>query len=168
MNLLGPPGAGKSVAAASIYSKTKKRHVDTVLVPEFATDKVIEENSLALKNQLYIWANQQYKIFCGHHHARVVVTDSPILLGAIYNKESSSALYEVILEEHRKYNNLNIIMELDPDFPYSMVGRIHSFTESQSIGNQIVELLEMEHIPYMFYNQISEDEIVDLIVSSIS
>lgn len=165
LNFFGPPCSGKTVAATSIFSQLKKRHIDAVLIPEYATMRVVESNKMALANQLNIWANQQYQIFCGYHHAQVVVTDSPILLGAIYNE--SPGLKEVILEEHQKYNNLNIVLELDGTYPYSMVGRIHSFTESQSIGNRIIELLEVNDIPHIFYNELSEDEIVDLIIGSL-
>jgi hypothetical protein len=168
VNYFGAPNSGKTVAAASTFSKLKKRHLDTVLINEFATAKVVEENKMALANQLFIWANQQYQIFCGYNHAQVVVTDSPILLGAIYNTQAHPALYEVIFQEHKKFNNLNIMMQLDNSFPYSMVGRIHSFTESLGIEAQIINLLEVNDIPFLFYNQTTEDEIVDLIESSIN
>src|SRR5690554_1065490 len=92
VNFFGPPNSGKTVAATSVFSKLKKRHIDTVLISEFATAKVVEENKMAMKNQLYIWANQQYQIFCGYHHAKVTVTDSPILLGAIYNIQAHPSL----------------------------------------------------------------------------
>lgn len=165
---MGSPGAGKTVAAVSIFSKLKKRHVDVALVSEFATAKVIEENKTALNNQLYIWANQQYQIFCGYRHAQVVITDSPILLGAIYNTQAHPSLYEVILNEHNKYNNLNVLIKLDDSFPYSMIGRIHSLTESMTIQNQIIDLLENNGLPYLTYNNTTEDDIVDLIVDVIA
>src|SRR5690606_29966342 len=105
---------------------------------------------------------------CGYHHAKVTVTDSPILLGAIYNIQAHPSLYEVIFEEHKKYNNLNIMMELDDSYPYSMIGRVHSFTESQSIGNQMIEMLESHNITFIYYNQTTEDDIVDLIIESLA
>jgi hypothetical protein len=167
VNFFGAPNSGKTVAAASVFAKLKKRHFDTVLINEFATSKVIEENKLALQNQLYIWANQQYQIFCGYNHAKVVVTDSPILLGAIYNTQAHPSLYEVIFQEHRKYNNLNIMMRLDNSYPYSMVGRIHSFTESMGIEHQMIQMLEENEIPFLYYNETTEEEIIDLIADSV-
>ncbi|MBW3545453.1 MAG: hypothetical protein KY428_07640 [Bacteroidetes bacterium] len=166
VNLFGPPNSGKTVASASIFAKLKKKHIDAVLIPEFATMKAIEENTKAFKNQLFIWANQQYQIFCGYQHARVVLTDSPILLGAIYNSERPS-LCSVIMEEHQRYNNLNIMMELSDDYPYSMVARVHSYTESQGIGRQMISLLESNDIPFLYYNETTEDEIVDLIMGAL-
>lgn len=166
-NLIGSPSSGKTVAAASLFSQLKKRHLDAVLVSEFAQEKVVEENKRALQNQLYIFANQQYKIFCAHEHAQVVVTDSPILLAAIYNASAPSALQEVILDQHFRYDNLNILMELDDDIPYSMVGRIHSYEESLVIQDQLKHLLTIHDIPYVPYNAITEGELVDLIIDAL-
>jgi hypothetical protein len=165
INFYGPPSAGKTVAATSLFAELKKKHLDVELVSEFAKDCVMEENKSALKNQLFIWSTQQYRIFCGYEHARVVVTDSPILLGAIYNK--SPALTEVIFEEYHKYNNLNVVLQLDGSRPYSMIGRVHSFEESVGIGNQIMDLLESRDIPFLSYGDISEEELVSLIVTEL-
>jgi len=165
INFFGSPNSGKTVAATSLFAKLKKRHLDVVLVSEFAHEKVVEENSRALQNQLYVFANQQYKIFCAHEHAHVVVTDSPILLASVYNQKSNVALQEVIVNQHRQYNNLNILMELDVDNPYSMVGRVHDLHESLSIQRQITSLMDSLSIPYLRYNESTEDEIVSIIIS---
>lgn len=167
INFLGCPGAGKTVAASSVFALLKKEHIDAVLVSEFAKDCVVENNQMALKNQLFVWANQQYRIFCGYEHAQVVVTDSPILLGAVYNTDASESLTDVIFEEYHKYNNLNIIMTLHHDRPYSMVGRVHSYIEAQSIQNEITELLDDREIPYLCYDLTTEEEIVQLILEAI-
>lgn len=167
INFFGSPNSGKTVAATSLFSKLKRQHLDVVLVAEFAHEKVVEENARALQNQLYVFANQQYKIFCAQAHAKVVVTDSPILLAGVYNSTAIPALQEVIMDQHRHYNNLNILMELDPSHPYAMVGRIHSMTESITIQNQIIDLLDAHDIPYLRYSEATEDEIVGIVLSSL-
>jgi Cdc6-like AAA superfamily ATPase len=166
VNLFGAPGSGKTTTATELFAKLKKQHVDTVLVSEFAKDKVVEENTMALKNQLFIWANQQFNIFCGYNHAQVVVTDSPILLGSIYNNHW--ALNEVIMHEHRRYNNLNIMLDIDYSFPYSMVGRIHTLQEAETIQTRIAGLLKDYKIPFLWYNETSDEEIIEIIKTSIS
>jgi adenylate kinase family enzyme len=167
LNLYGSPGAGKSVAATSLFAKLKKEHIPVAFVNEFATECVLEENEMALSNQIFIWANQQYRIHCAYQHAQVTVTDSPILLGLIYNTEASPALKDVILEQYHKYNNFNVFIELDSEYPYNMTGRLHSFTESISIQNQLRELLYEHDIPLLDYNDASEEEIVQLILESL-
>jgi molybdopterin-guanine dinucleotide biosynthesis protein len=167
VNFYGAPNSGKTVSATSLFAALKKRSVDVVLVTEFAHEKVVEENETALSNQLYIWANQQYKIFSGYRHAQVVVTDSPILLGSIYNKDASESLHDVILTEHHKYTNLNLVMELQDDYPYSMVGRIHSLDESKVIENRIFDLLSFHDIPFLTYKDTTEADLVTFIEDAI-
>lgn len=166
VNLFGAPNAGKTVAASSIFAKLKKRHRDVVLVNEYAKEMVLEHNQMALRNQLHIWSNQQYRLFCAHEHAPMVVTDSPLLLGLIYQTEASPALQQVILEYHKKFNNFNIFIELDQDRPYSMVGRVHNIHQSLNISEQILGILHDNNIPYLNYRDYDEDDIVDLIVAA--
>lgn len=167
VNFFGPPSSGKTVAATSLFAQLKRHHLDVALVSEFATEKVIEENTRALQNQLYIFANQQYKVFCAYQHARVVIVDSPILLAAIYNTDGHGPLYDVILDQHQSYNNLNILMELDDSLPYSMVGRIHSISESRLLGHRIRDMFDKESIPHLPYNNMVESDIVDLILETV-
>lgn len=167
INLYGSPGAGKTLAASSIFAALKRNHIDSVLISEAAKDFVVEENDTALANQLYVWATQQYRIFAGYRHAQVVVTDSPMLLGIIYNTEASPLFEHVVLHEYHKYNNLNLLVTMDGNHPYSMVGRIHSFTQSVALQNEICSMLEDNSIPFVNYRDYSEDEIVELVKEAI-
>jgi hypothetical protein len=167
VNFFGSPGSGKTVAASSIFAALKKCHVDVGLVTEYARMAVIEQNQMALDNQLYVWATQAHHIFCAYRSYQVVVTDSPIPLGVIYNANSSPALPDVIFDTYHQYNNFNIILELDESRPYSMAGRIHSFEESLRIQNQILELLENRNIPFVMYNETNEEELMSLIMEAV-
>src|SRR5690348_13880937 len=96
VNLYGSPGAGKTVAASSLFAALKRRHIDSLLISEAAKDFIVEGNTLALVDQLYVWATQQHRIFTAYKHAQIVMTDAPILLGAIYNTDATESLMEVI------------------------------------------------------------------------
>jgi predicted ATPase len=163
VNFFGAPGAGKTVAATSLFAELKKRHLNVVLISEFAHQVAVEENRTAFTNQLYIWANQQYRIHCGYRHADIVITDSPILLGCVYN--SDELLHQVIEREHRKYQNFNILLEMHPEYPYSMVGRVHSFEEAVHIEERIKILLGRLHLKYITYGEYTQMEIADLITN---
>jgi molybdopterin-guanine dinucleotide biosynthesis protein len=165
VNILGPPASGKTTIATSLFSLLKKKGVNVGLVVEYATMAVIEQNQMALKDQLYVWSNQQHHIFCASHHYDIVVTDSPILLGYIYNVQASPALQTVILETHYQYENLNVFVELDAARPYTMAGRIHGLTEAMGINQQILDLLAHYDIPFLRYHDYTEEEIVSLILS---
>jgi molybdopterin-guanine dinucleotide biosynthesis protein len=164
-NILGAPASGKTTIATSLFSQLKRKAINVGLVVEYATLAVMEQNQRALEDQLYVWSTQQHHIFCASTHYDVVVTDSPILLGHIYNVEASSALQTVILETHHQYENLNIFVELDTTRPYNMTGRIHSLTEAMVINQQIIDLLTQHGIPFLRYHEYSDDEIVSLILS---
>lgn len=166
VNFLGAPNSGKSTAAASLYAALKKKNHDVGLVTEYARTAVVEQNAAALKDQFYIWATQAHHVFCSWEHYTLTVTDSPILLGAIYNDEST-ALLDVILEQHHRYDNFNIFIPLDEGRPYSMVGRIHDLEQSRVINDQIMGLLETYDLPWLNYAEYTEDEIIELIVAAL-
>ena len=167
VNFFSGPGGGKTVAAASLFTTLKKLHIDSELVAEFPKDLVLEENRVALANQIYVFANQLFRVQCAYNNTKVAVVDSPLLLSAIYNPNTSRHLVDLVFEQHRKFNNLNIFVGRDPSYPHSMHGRIHSLTESITIDNQILHLLETHDIPYIRYDSIGEAGLVDFIVEEI-
>ena len=97
VNLFGAPGSGKSTGAAYIFSQLKMLGVDAELVTEFAKDKVWENNTEVLNNQTYVFGKQHFRISRCADKVDVIVTDSPLLLSAIYNHS------ELLGEE---FNNL--------------------------------------------------------------
>lgn len=167
INFLGGPSSGKTVAAASLFARLKKLHVDTELVAEFPKDLVLENNTTALANQIYVFAGQLYRVECAYDNTQVAVVDSPLLLSAVYNPDSSKHLIDLVFEQHHKFNNINIFVKRDPSYPHSMAGRIHSLTESVSIDNQILRLLENNNIPFIYYDDINEDTLINLIYEEI-
>lgn len=159
VNFFGGPSAGKTTAAAELFSVLKKQHIDCELVAEFPKDLVLENNTIALSNQIYVFANQLYRIQCAHNSTSVAIVDSPLLLSCIYNKDKSSEAFKnLVLEEHHKFNNLNIVMERDKTFPYSMSGRIHGEIESDKIHDEIIQLMEKNDINYLRHDEFNESE----------
>ena len=167
VNWFGGPGIGKTVAAASLFTRLKKLHIDVELVAEFPKDLILENNLIALKNQIYVFGSQLHRIECTYNNTTVSIVDSPLLLSAIYNPHTSKHLIDLVFEQHKKFNNLNIFMDRNPEFPHSMHGRIHSLTESISLDNQILRLLIDHDIPHINYDDVGEDFIVDLICQEI-
>jgi len=167
VNMLGGPSSGKSVAAAALFVNLKRLHVDCELVTEVAKDLVYESNKTALSDQILVFANTLYKTRNAYNNTKVAVVDSPLLLSAIYNPNTSKHLVDLVFEQYRKFNNLNIFVNRDPSYPHSMNGRIHSLTESITIDNQIIRLLETHDIPYIRYDMIDESGLIDLICKEI-
>lgn len=111
VNLFAGPGAGKSTGAAYVFAKLKLAGIDCEYVSEFAKDKVWENNSEVFKNQFYITGKQSFKISRCFGKVDVIITDSPIALGAVY--ADTEGLKLASLQEFNKYekNNLNVFIE---------------------------------------------------------
>lgn len=141
VNLFGPPGAGKSTAAAYIFSMLKMHGVNCELVTEFAKDKTWERNTEALSNQAYVFGKQYYRMSRCAEQVDVIITDSPLLLSIIYNNNPvlGDDFNKTVLNVFNSYNNLNYMLQRVR--PYNPVGRNQTEAESNKIGVQIKQLL---------------------------
>lgn len=137
INLFGGPGTGKSTGAAYIFSQLKLKGYDCELVTEFAKDKVWENNKEVFKNQFYITGKQSFKISRCNGKVDIIITDSPILLGAIY--EDSKKFKAAVLEEFNKYRNLNFFIIRQKE--YNPNGRNQTEEEAKLIDEKILNYL---------------------------
>lgn len=167
INLFVGPNGGKTTLASEIFMRLKKEDIDVHMVSDFAAEAILEGRPDTLKYEWYVVANQMYKILCAYNAMQVVIVDSPILLGPIYDPDASPALLALCLEHHHKYNNLNIVLSRDSTIEHSMAGRVHSLTESISIDNRIVRLLDDHDIPYISLSDFGVDKIMDAIIKKV-
>ena len=79
----------------------------------------------------------------------MTVTDAPIMLNTIYQTGLDETFSELVLEMHERFNNVNILLERKEGYNHSMVGRVHSLSESVGIDRQIESMLEFCHLPYI-------------------
>ena len=144
VNLFGAPGAGKSTGAAYIFSKLKMLGVNAELVTEFAKDKVWEESKAVFNNQAYIFGKQYFKISRCADKVDVVVTDSPLLLSLIYNNDPvlGEEFNNLVRKVFNSYNSRNYYLKRTKE--YNPVGRFQNETESDQIGDEILNLLKDE------------------------
>lgn len=152
VNLFGAPGAGKSTGAAYIFSQLKMHGVNAELVTEFAKDKVWEENKAVFDNQAYIFGKQYFRISRCADKVDVVVTDSPLLLSVVYNRDPvlGENFNNVVRDVMNSYNCRNYY--LDRVKPYNPVGRHQTEEESDAVADQIYNLLESEGLEYTTYS----------------
>jgi adenylate kinase family enzyme len=156
VNLYGGPGVGKSTLAATLYVELKRLGIDVEYVNEYAKELVYQNNATGLRDQILVFANQYHRLWTAAEHNKVVITDSPILLSTVYNPETSQYFRALIIEMHNKFNNMNILLKRNPQ-THTMVGRIHSLTESISIDNRIKNILEEEGMDYAEFDPISDN-----------
>jgi len=146
VNLFGAPCSGKSTAASYIFSKLKINGINAELVTEFVKDMVYDKNNKAINNQLYLLGNQYYKMDKLRNEVDVIVTDSPLPLNIIYNKNYNifgDCFDDLVINCFKSFYNLSYLLK--PVHSYKTDGRIHTQEESNDL---------YEEIKYLCYNKI--------------
>jgi len=168
ISIIGGPGSGKSTVAADVFVRLKKMHYNIELVTEYAKDMTWQESLEVLKNQIYVFAKQHHRLNRLKKKVDIVITDSPILLSCIYMIGENQPLVDLILHEYNKFDN--ILFYLERGTPFKEVGRVHSQNESKKIDQQILDLINSNHLPYIHIENIdnASNDIVDAISGRIS
>ena len=153
VNLYAGPGAGKSTGAAYIFAKLKMKGIDSEYVSEYAKDRVWQDDQFPLKYcQLYVTGKQSLKIARQLGKVDVIVTDSPIAIGAMYTDEKP--YQDVCLYEGKKYNTN---------------GRNQTEEEAKAIDVKLLNWLDENDLPYTVADGTEEgyDQIVDAIIAKL-
>lgn len=149
INLFGAPGAGKSTGAAYLFSKLKMEGINAELVTEFAKDKVWEENKEVFKNQAYIFGKQSFKMSRCANKVDVIITDSPLFLSAIYNKDEvlGEDFNKVVFNVFNSYENLNFFIKRAK--PYNPIGRHQTAEEADEISIELEQKLKENNVDFI-------------------
>ena len=158
INFFGGPGIGKSTQASGLFTEMKKRHMSVEYTYEFPKEVAWEGNISQLRDQFFITANQHRNISRLYGKVDYIIVDSPILFGLIYKDryndepEYPSMFYgykfdEFIVDLHKHYDSLNIVLERDP-LMYQSDGRFQNLEESIEIDKEIVGMLDRYEVEY--------------------
>ena len=140
INLIGPPGAGKSTIAAGLFFNMKLASIEVELVTEYAKDMVWEERNNILMQQEYIFAKQHRRISRLIGKVDFIITDSPLYLSLIYTPPSFPDSFRQFIKDiaksyDNKYFYINRIKRYNPN------GRNHTEEESNQVGLNIRNFL---------------------------
>jgi len=146
INLFAGPGAGKSTAAAAIYSDLKRRGYSVELINEYIKGWAYEAREVKPYDQLYVFAKQLRKEeLVLRNGVDLIVTDSPILLSISYARKYGfkdwKALLDVACGFEKEYPSLNIYLDRG-DCPYQEDGRWETRKQAVEMDRQIKELME--------------------------
>lgn len=129
------------------------RGINAELITEFAKDKTYEENLEALKNQVYMFGNQYFRISRCEGKVDVIVTDSPLLLSLIYNKNPIlDENFENVVKKISNYYSNQKNYYIKRVSQYENSGRIHTEKESNEIADKILNMLQTENIEFKVIN----------------
>lgn len=164
VNLYAGPGSGKSTGAAYIFAKLKMAGIDSEYVSEYAKDRVWQDDQFPLQHcQLYVTGKQCLKVARLLGKVDVIVTDSPIALGAMYTDEKP--YQDVCIYEAKKYKNVfNIFIKRYKK--YNPNGRNQTEEEAKEIDKRILDFLNDNSLTYIVADGTEEgyDSIVNMII----
>lgn len=164
INGYGGPGAGKSTACLEITAALKKEGYNAEYVQEYAKELVYEKDMEMLdgspEHQYEILKEQTRRMDRLYDQVDFIVTDSPIMLNTIYNKQLTPEYESLVNELQGEYINYSFFMERDAS-NFEEEGRIHNLTESIEKDNEIKDMLQKNEIKYKTYNHENINEIVN-------
>ena len=156
VNLFGGPGIGKSGIASGITYKLKKKHISVNNPYEFPKRLAWDNNIPAIKDQLYVFANQHRGIAESYGKVDYIVIDSPILFSTIYHTYYTQGypaefygqpFHDLVIDLHKKYDNINILLERG-ETTHNNNERFQNFEESLEIDKLCKRILDENNIPY--------------------
>jgi hypothetical protein len=166
VNLFAGPGAGKSSIRAGIFHELKRRSIECEEAYEFAKDLVWEKRDYTFEDQIYLFAKQYHRIFRLLGQVDVVITDCPILLTPVYDKEKRASLEQLVVEEHLKMWSYNVFLHRVKS--YNPKGRLKTHTEAKAreIDRDVADVLDKHNIPFEVFdgNEEGKDSIVKKIL----
>lgn len=147
VNLWGSPGSGKSTTGAGLFHLLKLAGIRCELVTEWIKPKVYAKDVYVPTDQIYIFAKQRKSLLEIGSQVDVIITDSPLPLGIIYDKWNDWNLHSLIMQEFDKMDNINYFIKRVK--PYDAVGRYQTESESNVISEKLIELMTYYEIPYV-------------------
>jgi hypothetical protein len=165
VNLLGGPGAGKSTNALLLTGKLKKAGYNAEYTGEYAKDCVWRKAENILEDQIYIFGKQNNRQFRLKNQVQFTITDSPLILNLHYGNHLGPTFKKLALETFNSYNNINFFIERTK--VYNPVGRMQTAQESDTIANEVIELLLKNQVPFTRINSDWDlDDLVDLVLKA--
>lgn len=149
VNLIGEPCTGKSVLAAELFAALKKQGLKVELVQEYAKDLTWGEDWDTLGNQAYVTSKQFRRQCRVDGKVDVIVTDTSLLLGAVYRGRGCGENFDRYLMEdlYGEFWNLNLWLERGPEIPYQQDGRKQNEVEAAEKAVQLRKFLANWRIP---------------------
>lgn len=135
INVFGGPGMGKSTTAAGLFYLMKKNKLNCEYVTEYAKDLVWEKRfNVLIEDPLSLLTEQHRRIDRLKDKVDYVVTDSPILLSAVYANHyqadkkdlGNNGLYhfnKLTVELFNKFDNYNYFLVHTKKINYQSEGR---------------------------------------------
>lgn len=157
INLFAGPGCGKSTLSAYLFHELKEAGVSVELVREFIKDWAYDDIKPRSFDQFYIMGEQMRREDIPlRNGVRLIVTDSPILLGSLYSNDNISSITQnTVRLFDEEYTPLNIVLGRD-DKRFKQEGRWQNLDESKIVDKKIEKMLGNFYGGYMKIDRLNE------------
>lgn len=165
VNLWGGPGCGKSTTMARLFSELKVQGYNVEMVSEFAKDLVYENRMDTMKDELYIFAKQNHRLFRVKDKVDIIITDRPLPLTCVYDEaygRNDKSLHELVRNTFNEYKNINIFLEFNKD-NYKTEGRLQDKDEALELHNKIGQELIKTGEDYLVVGNSYIEKMIDYI-----
>lgn len=158
INLFAGPCAGKSTAAASLFSRLKAEHFGVELVQEYVKEWAYQKRPIKPFDQVQLFSEQLRREYSYLQHNAHIITDCPLMMVIVYaikhNAPCCDALVSIAKCFEDEYPSLNIFVER-PD-KYEEIGRYQTYEQALKIDQEIHNLLDANDVKYVMikYNDI--------------
>ena len=151
IDIFSGSSCGKTTVASDLYRLMKQQGMDVELTKEVATDLIHDEQFFKLNEcQDWVTAEQNYRLKKLIGKYKYVISDSPVLLGIFYVREGFLTTYESYAREvFDQYNHFNIFLERNPEIPYNINGRVHTYEEALVKDKQIYDYLKVNKLLHL-------------------
>jgi adenylate kinase family enzyme len=165
INLFAGPGAGKSTAAANLFSHLKQKHYSVELVQEYVKNWAYQGKPIGVYDQLYVQAKQMHRESQLLNKVDFIITDSPVWLCAYYAKHyypkaikkataEVARAYDLQLAEDGHWQKNYFLLRPDKK-NFSEKGRFHNLEESMKIDTLLQDLLNEEGRPFSYVDAVT-------------
>lgn len=157
VNLISGPGTGKSIITARLFEKLKLKYISCDISMEYIKRKLREKALKVIESQIYIFGKQQFQLFTMKDEVEVIITDSPIILSAIYDKTECPHLRALILKEFKSYKNMTYFIERDQKAKYEQEGRYQDLEGAKQVDKKVKKFMDDHKIPYKIIHGIGKE-----------
>lgn len=149
INLFGAPGSTKTTIAYGLGYLLKSAGYSCYVVSEYPEELVYDEDDFMLTTQQSaIYEEQLKREERAFGQVDYIVCMCPALLCTVYADKTCKWTYDAAAEFVKRQGQINILLTINHDLPWSMAGRIHDFAESMEIERKIRVMLDWNGIQY--------------------
>jgi len=154
INIIGGPGCDKSLFSSAIVLKLHLRHKTVETIPEVAKSLVWQKDMESLRNQYGIALHQYRMQEMLDGQFQFLVTEGALPQLLYYNETYPDNVCDLdktrkqILEWYKQFNNINILVQRDPEKKYVRSGRFQDEAQALEVDQAMRGLLNREGIKY--------------------